>query len=205
MVAKRHPHQTLETLGTLVHPVTIAPKLEIERKYVLDETILSRLLLLEPYVEPIRIWQGYLLDDGDSELRVRLYRYQGAEPSSYVNINGVNYSGAVVTHKKGSGLVREEQEEVTTIAAGVLLYQNSPHKLLKSRFVIEDWAIDVYHGRHEGLVVAERELATQDEQLVFPALFHGVGSVEVTGNKAYSNLRLAKADTQSLGLLLDRR
>ena len=124
------------------------------------------------------ISQGYLvsLDDGT---QVRL-RKSGEEFS--------------LTFKRGSGNVREEREvEITAPQFHALWPATEGKRLLKTRYeipfgdrVIE---IDVYHDRHEGLVVAEVEFDDEESAKNFqPPDWLGD---DVTGDPRYSNQLLA--------------
>ena len=63
------------------------------------------------------------------------------------------------------------------------------HSLEKTRYIVPaaeeglKWEIDVFHGRHEGLVVAEIELLSEDTPFTRPPF---IGE-EVTGNPRYYN------------------
>ena len=63
--------------------------------------------------------------------------------------------------------------------------------LLKTRHLVPHdgltWEVDVFHGRHAGLVIAEVELPAPDHPITLPP---GVGE-EVTGQVAYYNSVLA--------------
>ncbi|MGN1173809.1 MAG: adenylate cyclase, partial [Muribaculaceae bacterium] len=48
------------------------------------------------------------------------------------------------------------------------------------------WEVDVFHGPHEGLIVAEIELTSADEKFSLPPF---IGQ-EVTGNPDYYNSNL---------------
>ena len=50
------------------------------------------------------------------------------------------------------------------------------------------WEIDVFHGENEGLVLAEIELASEEEPFVKPAWL----GEEVTGDRRYYNSQLTK-------------
>src|SRR3954470_15578801 len=114
---------------------------EIERKFLVRE--LPHNLADYPHNE---IWQGYLvsLDDGT---QVRLRK------------KGECYS---LTFKRGTGNVREEREvDLSAEQFDALWPATEGKRLVKTRYeiplgdrVVE---IDVYHDRHEGLVVAEVE------------------------------------------------
>lgn len=124
------------------------------------------------------ISQGYLvsLDNG---LQVRLRK------------SGDKYS---LTFKRGGGNVREEREiELTPNQFNALWPATEGKRLVKTRYeipcrerVVE---IDVYHGRHEGLVVAEVEFdAEQAAKDFLPPDWLGD---DVTGDPRYSNQLLA--------------
>jgi CYTH domain-containing protein len=124
------------------------------------------------------ISQGYLvsLDDGT---QVRL-RKSGQQHS--------------LTYKRGVGNVREEREvELTAEQFDALWPATEGKRLVKTRYeiplgdrVVE---IDVYHGKHEGLVVAEVEF--DDEVGARDFSRPDWLGADVTGDPRYSNQLLA--------------
>ena len=146
---------------------------EIERKFLVRE--MPRDLTSYPSNE---ISQGYLvnMDDG---LQVRLRK------------SGDRYS---LTFKRGSGHVREEREiDLNAEQFRTLWPATEGKRLVKTRHEIPLGArtveIDVYHDRHEGLVVAEVEFDDEEEAKNFqPPDWLGE---EVTGDPRYSNQLLA--------------
>ena len=146
---------------------------EIERKFLVRK--LPANLTSFPSNE---ISQGYLvsLDDG---LQVRLRK------------SAERYS---LTFKRGTGNVREEREvELTATQFDALWPATEGKRLVKTRYeipfgdrVVE---IDVYHDRHEGLVVAEVEFDEEAAAKNFkPPDWLGD---DVTGDPRYSNQLLA--------------
>ena len=125
-----------------------------------------------------KISQGYLvsLDDG---LQVRLRK------------SGDCYS---LTFKRGTGNVREEREVKLTAEQFETLWPATAGKrLVKTRYEIplgeRTVEIDVYHERHEGLVVAEVEFDEEQAAKNFqPPDWLGD---DVTGDPRYSNQLLA--------------
>ena len=124
------------------------------------------------------IAQGYLvsLEDG---LQVRLRK------------SGERYT---LTFKRGSGRVREEREvELSAEQFDALWPATEGKRLVKTRYeipfgdrVVE---IDVYHDRHEGLIVAEVEFDEEETARSFqPPDWLGD---DVTGDPRYSNQLLA--------------
>jgi len=146
---------------------------EIERKFLVRK--LPEQLGEFPHAE---ISQGYLvsLDDG---LQVRLRK------------SNERYS---LTYKRGVGNVREEREvELTPMQFDALWPATEGKRLEKTRYdiplgnrVVE---IDVYGGRHNGLVVAEVEFDDEESAKNFqPPDWLGD---DVTGDPRYSNQLLA--------------
>src|SRR5438270_6859875 len=146
---------------------------EIERKFLvrkLPDDLTS--------CRSTEILQGYLvsLDNG---LQVRLRK------------SGERYT---LTFKRGSGNVREEREvELTATQFDSLWPATAGKRLVKTRYeiplgerVVE---IDLYHDRHEGLVVAEVEFDNEAAAKNFqPPDWLGD---DVTGDPRYSNQLLA--------------
>jgi adenylate cyclase len=146
---------------------------EIERKFLVCK--LPDGLTSYPSSE---ISQGYLVSTDDG-LQVRLRK------------SGDHYS---LTYKRGMGNVREEREvELTAGQFAALWPATEGKRLVKTRYeipfgdrVVE---IDVYHGRHEGLVVAEVEFDAEKAAKDFqPPDWLGD---DVTGDPRYSNQLLA--------------
>jgi CYTH domain-containing protein len=146
---------------------------EIERKFLVRK--LPDNLASYPH-RPIS--QGYLVSLADG-LQVRLRK------------RGEKYS---LTFKRGAGNVREEREiELAVEQFDALWPATEGKRLVKTRYeipfgdrVVE---IDVYHDRHEGLVVAEVEFDTEQAAKDFqPPDWLGD---DVTGDPRYSNQLLA--------------
>jgi adenylate cyclase len=146
---------------------------EIERKFLVRK--LPAGLTSYPHES---ILQGYLVSLADG-LQVRLRK------------SGDKYS---LTYKRGTGNVREEREiELTAEQFDALWPATEGKRLVKTRYeipfgdrVVE---IDVYHERHEGLVVAEVEFDEEDTAKDFqPPAWLGD---DVTGDPRYSNQLLA--------------
>ncbi|MEY2496614.1 MAG: adenylate cyclase [Verrucomicrobiota bacterium] len=146
---------------------------EIERKFLVRK--LPEEVAGFPHAE---ISQGYLvsLDDG---LQVRLRKSDERHS---------------LTFKRGSGNVREEREvKLTPEQFNTLWPATEGKRLVKTRYdiplgnrVVE---IDLYGGRHSGLVVAEVEFDDEESAKNFrPPDWLGD---DVTGDPRYSNQLLA--------------
>ena len=147
--------------------------LEIERKFLVRT--LPEDLTKFPSSE---ILQGYLVST-DEGLQVRLRSKDD------------KYS---LTYKRGLGNVREEREVALTREQFATLWPATEGKrLTKTRYeipfgerVVE---IDVYSGKHDGLVVAEVEFGDEASAINFqPPDWLGE---DVTGDPRYSNQLLA--------------
>lgn len=147
---------------------------EIERKFLIKRLPLE-ILRSRHY----KIAQGYLSNEPGGR-HVRL-RKKGATRS--------------LTFKVGRSTAREEREiQLSEKQFGTLWPATRGRRLHKTRYEVP-WKnvtieIDVYHGANHGLVVAEVEFATLSSCRKFkpPAWF----GREVTGEKRYSNVRLAR-------------
>jgi adenylate cyclase len=146
---------------------------EIERKFLVRK--LPEDLARYPSTE---LAQGYLVSTDDG-LQVRLRKKSG------------QYS---LTYKKGLGRVREEREVALTAEQFASLWPATEGKrLIKTRYdipfgdrVVE---IDIYGGKHDGLVVAEVEFENEESAIHFqPPEWLGD---DVTGDPRYSNQLLA--------------
>jgi CYTH domain-containing protein len=146
---------------------------EIERKFLVCE--LPQDLGAFPSTE---ISQGYLVSTDDG-LQVRLRK------------KSAQYS---LTYKRGLGNVREEREVALTSEQFSTLWPATEGKrLTKTRYeipfgdrVVE---IDIYSGKHDGLVVAEVEFDDEESAINFqPPDWLGE---DVTGDPRYSNQLLA--------------
>jgi len=146
---------------------------EIERKFLVkelpDNLAESRCLVIE---------QGYLATESAGR-QVRL-RKSGSSTS--------------LTFKVGRGSHREEREiKLSPKQFAVLWPGTAGRRLRKLRYEIP-WRnllieVDIYRGRHAGLVVAEVEFPDPASCRKFnPPSWFGR---EVTGEKSYSNVRLA--------------
>jgi CYTH domain-containing protein len=147
---------------------------EIERKF-----LIKRLPLEILRSRQFRIKQGYLATEtGGRHVRLR----QRARMK-------------LLTFKVGRGVAREEREiRLSAKQFAVLWPATAGRRLRKVRFEVR-WKnftveIDVYQGRNRPLVIAEVEFPSEASYRKFkPPSWFGR---EVTGEKRYSNVRLAR-------------
>ncbi|MDR2129874.1 MAG: CYTH domain-containing protein [Odoribacteraceae bacterium] len=130
---------------------------------------------------PVRITQGYLSSVPERTVRVRVKGHKG-----YITVKGAG---------NASGTCRFEWEkEIPVEEARELLALCEPGLIDKSRYTVKagrhTYEVDEFHGTHEGLVIAEVELADEEESFERP----GWLGEEVTGIPRYYNAMLAKQD-----------
>lgn len=143
---------------------------EIERKYLVDVNAWV------PQGEGIHFKQGYLNSQKERVVRVRI---EGARAK--LTIKGIT-----------TGITRSEFEYAIPVDdAAILLDQLCEKPLIdkhrhKEQHGGHTWEIDVFHAENEGLVVAEVELASEDEKLELPPW----AGAEVSGDPRYFNSNL---------------
>ena len=148
---------------------------EIERKFLLNDK--------PPVVAGVEMVQGYLCEDADRTIRVRLERDE----------DGVKEGRAVLTVKgMPVGLTRPEYEYAIPMHEAQELMQLCKGSLVeKTRYRHQVgkhvWEVDVFHGENEGLVVAEIELSDETDSFDKP---DWVGD-EVSADPRYANSKLS--------------
>lgn len=125
-----------------------------------------------------RIRQGYLSIDPDRTVRVRR-KGDGA----WITIKG-RLSGATRAEYEYAIPVADADEMLDTLSI--------PSVIDKVRHVVRfgghDWEVDVFEGANAGLVVAELELDSEDQEFERPPWL----GEEVTGDGRYANAALVE-------------
>lgn len=145
---------------------------EIERKFLVDPV---KWVDIEKG-EGKFIVQGYLLNEPDRSIRVR-----------------IKDTDAFITIKLGgSDLSRNEFEYTIPLADARSLLERIEKWIEKTRYKIlfhgKTWEVDVFHGINEGLLMAEIEISTEGEQFDTPEW----AIKEVTGDSRYYNANLVE-------------
>ena len=146
--------------------------LEIERKFLLkDDSWKSQV------VRSHVLRQGYLASSPGPTVRIRT-----SDQRAFLTIKG-----------KTSGISRVEFEyEVPMEEALELLKLSANAPIEKTRHIVKAnghvWEIDVFEGANLGLVLAEVELQSEDEQIVLPSWI----GPEVSGDSRYFNSYLSE-------------
>jgi len=127
------------------------------------------------------IAQGYLCSVPERTVRIRLRGEKG-----YITVKGAG---------SASGASRFEWEkEISAAEAQELLQLCEPGMISKTRHLIRNtdgrhiWEVDEFHGKLEGLILAEIELSDENEPFDRPDWL----SEEVTGDPRYYNSSLSK-------------
>lgn len=148
--------------------------MEIERKFLVKGDFFSTA------TSNTKIAQGYLSSVPERTVRVRI-----RDEQAYLTIKGIsNASGMSRYEWEKEILVSEAQELLSLCEAGVIT---------KTRYLVPEpsglvFEVDVFEGSHQGLVLAEIELPTEDTPFEKPSWL----GEEVTGQKEYYNSYLSK-------------
>lgn len=153
--------------------------IEIERKFLVERDDFISLATSKE-----SITQGYLTKDPHRTVRVRIKNKQ-----AYLTIKGISSS---------SGMSRFEWEKEIPLEEGnALIDLCLPTVIEKTRYIVPQgkwqFEVDVFHGEHHGLMLAEVELPSEDTAIELP---HWVGK-EVTGNKMYYNSYLSSNESKN--------
>lgn len=127
--------------------------MEIERKFLVDKAKWDA--VRKP--EPKHIVQAYLMNTIEKTIRVRIKGTKG-----FLTIKGPTV-----------GISRSEFEyEIPLVDAEQLIAQFAEKTVDKSRYEIvigkHLWEVDEFHGKLEGLLLAEIELESEDETFQLP-------------------------------------
>lgn len=146
---------------------------EIERKFLVKGDFKSQVF------QSVRLTQGYLSSVPERTVRVRIKGDRG-----YLTVKG---------KATASGISRYEWEkEIPVTEARELLALCEPGVIDKIRYLIRTdthlFEVDEFYGENEGLVLAEVELAAENEIFESPAWL----GREVTGDLRYYNAMLSQ-------------
>ena len=146
---------------------------EIERKFLVAGDF-------KPFAKKaVRIVQGYLSSVAERTVRIRVKGDEG-----FITIKGIGSE---------SGASRFEWEkEIPVSDALELMKLCEPGVIDKTRYLVDvgghTYEVDEFYGDNDGLVVAEIELSSEDEDFIRPEWL----GEEVTGDVKYYNSMLMK-------------
>ena len=145
---------------------------EIERKFLVDHAKWE--LVDKP--DGIEYCQGYLLNNEHQTVRVRI-----SDKKGFLNLKS-----------KISDLSRKEYEYEIPLADGIEIIDVFTKSIVeKIRYNIffkgKMWEVDVFKGNNSGLIIAEIELLSEDEDFEKPEWV----TKEVTNDSKYLNASLS--------------
>lgn len=146
---------------------------EIERKFLVTKAFKA-----QAYAQS-RIKQGYISSAAGRTVRVRIRDNKG-----YLTIKGASNTEGTSRY--------EWEKELSLVEAEELMKLCEPGIIDKTRYLVRSGAhvfeVDEFYGENAGLVMAEVELASENEAFVKPDF---IGE-EVTGDVRYYNSQLMK-------------
>lgn len=146
--------------------------IEIEHKYLVDRERWAR-------VQPRKgeqIRQGYLQNEPDRTVRVR-----ATQKRAFITVKG-RTDGVSRPEYEFRIPLKEANEMLDTLCGNVV--EKTRYRL---RFRRRTWEVDVFEGTNEGLILAEIELQSEDQQYKLPPWV----TENVTGDLRYYNSYLA--------------
>jgi adenylate cyclase len=147
--------------------------IETERKFLVKSEF------RQSAIQEIKIIQTYLSIDPDKTIRIRT-----ADDKAFITIKN---------RPDGKSISRGEWEfQIPLSDAKEMMSLCLPGRIVKTRYLVpvgsHTFEVDVFHDKNEGLIIAEIELTTEDEQFEKP---DWLGD-EVTGRAEYYNANLIK-------------
>ena len=141
---------------------------EIEYKFLVNPEEWSKVDKGEPEL----ILQGFIFKTEECIVRIRI---KGSK--AYLTIKG-----------KTIGITRSEFEyEIPVSDAETMLKQFTSKQIIKHRYTLKIgdhvWEVDEFHGKLEGLIMAELEVQSEDEKFELPQWV----TENVSTNPAYYN------------------
>jgi len=125
------------------------------------------------------IKQGYLCTDPERTVRVRISGHE-----AFLTVKGPSGDTGWSRYEFEQAIPTAEAEELLALCLPTTI-DKVRHYAQVGRHV---WEVDVFHGENEGLVIAEIELASDDEDFVLPDW----AGEEVTRDKRYYNAMLSQ-------------
>jgi CYTH domain-containing protein len=148
--------------------------MEIERKYLVTSDCYK-----EMAVARYHIIQGYISREKTGTVRVRI-----TDDKAYLTIKGKPAAGHLARYEWEKEIDVYDAEELMKLCQGTIID--------KTRWIVPateeglKWEVDEFHGKHEGLVVAEIELEREDQSFEKPDF---IGD-EVTHDPRYYNANM---------------
>ena len=147
--------------------------IEIERKYLIKNDTWRQKVQKSTIIR-----QGFL----------------NTEPERTVRVRQKGNKGFLTIKVKTEGIARLEFEyEIPLVEAQELLHLCLPHLIEKERFIVLEkgltWEIDVFSGNNKGLIIAEVELDSSEQDILLPDWI----AEEVSTDARYYNSNLSQS------------
>ena len=148
--------------------------MEIERKYLVKSDSYKQMAVAHHH-----ICQGYISREKTGTVRIRI-----TNEKAYLTIKGKPAAGHFARYEWEKEIDITDAKELIKLCQGTIIE--------KTRWIVpaaEDglkWEVDEFHGRYQGLEVAEIELESEEQVVQLPAF---VGK-EVTNDPQYYNANM---------------
>lgn len=147
--------------------------LEIERKFLVTGDF-------KQYVSSVTyIKQGYLSSVPERSVRIRI---RGSE--AFITIKGLGDTSGKARYEWEKEIELEEGKQLLDLCEPGIIEKNR-HIILSKSHKIE---VDEFLGDNAGLIIAEIELESEDDEINVPEWF----GIEITGIEKYYNAMLIK-------------
>ncbi|MBR5443441.1 MAG: CYTH domain-containing protein [Paludibacteraceae bacterium] len=158
--------------------------MEIERKYLVTSDCYKELAVARYHIR-----QGYISREKTGTVRVRI-----TDDKAYLTIKGKPAAGHFARYEWEKEIDVQEAEELMKLCQGTVIDKTRwivPAETVDNLQLTIDnlqliWEVDEFHGKHEGLVVAEIELDNEEQSFEIPDF---IGD-EVTHDPRYYNANM---------------
>ena len=148
--------------------------MEIERKYLVTSDSYKQMA-----VARYHICQGYISREKTGTVRIRI-----TDDKAYLTIKGKPAAGHFARYEWEKEIDVQEAKELMHLCQGTIID--------KTRWIVPakeeglKWEVDEFHGKHEGLTLAEIELTSEEQEVEKPEF---VGE-DVTSDPRYYNANM---------------
>ena len=148
--------------------------MEIERKYLVTSDSYKQMA-----VARYHICQGYISREKTGTVRIRI-----TDDKAFLTIKGKPAAGHFARYEWEKEIDVQEAKELMLLCQGTIID--------KMRWIVPateeglKWEVDEFHGKHEGLTLAEIELTSEDQEVEKPNF---VGE-DVTSDPRYYNANM---------------
>lgn len=158
--------------------------MEIERKYLVTSDCYKELAVARYHIR-----QGYISREKTGTVRVRI-----TDDKAYLTIKGKPAAGHFARYEWEKEIDVQEAEELMKLCQGTVIDKTRwivPAETIDNLQLTVDnlqliWEVDEFHGKHEGLIIAEIELDNEEQSFEKPDF---IGD-EVTHDPRYYNANM---------------